>query len=199
MLTIEPTEVNKFWVCNPISFKHMNFPCAFFNSHLTTHHSNKDVRFSDQIFPLTSFLEYDRWSWHSLTALLYTFRNIDNDCVHVPPDLHLQGVVHEIMRRRPISIRPLCWAGKVDMLPIISTLKFVRGCLYLLMGQSVNGCTLSSFHTSWWTSSVSYWVFFDRKDILAWFLTLLSQVISFDRKAFKFLLLNHSQPLAEPS
>lgn len=42
------------------------------------------------------------------------------------------------------------------MLLIISTLRFMRGCIYLLMGQSVNGCSLSSFHLSWWTSSVAF-------------------------------------------
>jgi len=36
------------------------------------------------------------------------------------------------------------------------------------MGQSVNGCTLSSFHSSWWTSSVSFCVSFDQKDVNYW-------------------------------
>ena len=48
------------------------------------------------------------------------------------------------------------------------------------MGQSVNGCTLSSFHSSWWTSSVSFCVFFDQKDVLALFLCFLKLILSID-------------------
>lgn len=53
MLIIESTTVNKFWVCGPISFKHMSFCCPFLDLHRTRHHSNigTPIKISDWTRP----------------------------------------------------------------------------------------------------------------------------------------------------
>jgi hypothetical protein len=191
MLMIEPRVVNKSWVCSPISFKQMCFWCAFFNSHLTTHHSNIDVCLSNQIRP--SYLISKIWS------LVLAF---SNRCVYFQE--HRQRLCSRssrpssarssawIMRWRHINIRPLCWNSldvadnqytEVHAWMHISTHGPVSQWVYSVLFSFILMNKFSVFLRILWSKGRTG------------FISLFSQVISLNWIS----PLNHSQPLAEPS